>query len=517
MPRGELTPIHFEPQGLEVDFDLKKKLYIPSQELELPEMRNECGLLSVHLSEAGLEAGIEVAPLIYQGETDLQHRAEGSSAIVISNGIETRLVKGLGEAKAVFGQGRNLPKLKDSYVGLGHMRYPTAGSGGMNHENNIQPFELDGIWLGHHGNLTNAKEIEERIGHVDKDGVFPNSDSWVALNAVVRAQGGSLGEKVVNAQRNFEGAWSLILTDGVNTVASRDPYGIRPLFLGYLGSEEQPKGWVLSVETCVFKNMGVKDFIEILPGETIQINQEGVKTIDMNRKGQMSCIFEFVYMSHPDSRFLGQLVHKTRRRAGELLWLEAPIELEEGEKLRVMPVPNSGRPAAAGFASEARKVLGDRVDLEEGLLANAYYGRNFIKPSSGRDARKKFYTVDYLIEGQTIALVDDSRVRGDTSQALFEMLYEARANKAHDRVASPEINFPCYGGVAFGKLQELFTHRISDPQERQRFLRVASSKHLSLDGLLEAVEISKDKLCTFCFDGKPLPFSVNGVIPLAEA
>ena len=478
--------------------------------LEARRIQSECGLFAAFCNPES----VDVRAIGLQAGADLQHRAEGAAGMWISNGKSSDSVRELGTVAVAFQEGRNLPSLENAHIVILHSRYPTAG--GSNHKPNIQPLSLDGITLGHHGNLTNVQEIADRIGFIPQGENFPDSDSWIALNAIAKEQGSTLAEKVINAQKGFEGGWAFIVSDGKTIVASRDPHGIRPLSVAVLGEKDAPKGYLLSVESCVFNNMGVSDFREVLPGETITIDESGVKTLDMSPKRQMSCLFEFVYMMRPDSKFLGETVYNSRREAGRQLWREAPVELGEGEDLVVMPVPNSGRPSAIGYFHEAQEALGLRVTYDEGLLSNAYFGRNFIKSAGQRKANLKFYPILELLKDKVVALVDDSIVRGDTTSTLVEMLMLAGVKKVHNRVASPPIKHPCYLGVAMPTYEELLANRIPDIREREKYLGASSLRHISLNGLIEATGVDKGKFCTHCFDGKGPPISRLSTVPLKE-
>lgn len=475
---------------------------------EQPEIQSECGLFAVYAR------GPDVRSMAYQAATALQHRAEGAAGMYVSNGDSFDVVRELGTVAVAFQEGRNLPNVENPHIAIVHTRYPTAGS--ANHRFNIHPMEVQGVWLTHHGNLTNAEEIKEKIGQIPVGGDYPDSDSWVAVNAIAGSPGESLAEKVINAQRGFEGGWVFIVTDGKTIIASRDPHGIRPLSIGYLGSKEDPKGYVLSVESCAFNNFDVSEFHEVLPGETIQIDDNGVKTIDLNPRETMGCLFEFVYMSRPDSKFMGELVHDVRRKAGSILWDEAPVDLSPDEKLVIMPVPNSGRSAALGYFHAAQKTLGLRVSYDEGILANSYFGRNFIKSSEERAAYLKFYPIPPVIEGKVVGIVDDSIVRGDTTPELVNMCLEANAKEVHLRIASPEIRHPCFWGVAFPTFEELLANKIPDIKDREAYLKCQTLRHLSLGGLLAATEVSKNKFCTHCFNGHGPSLASQGTITLSE-
>lgn len=485
--------------------------FIP--EVERPKIQSECGMFALVLPNG---SDLSLYSLAYQGISAQQNRAEGAAGFHVSNGKKFETVKALGTVAVAFQEGRNIPQLENPTIALLHTRWPTSGS--SRHTENIQPLSLEGITLAHHGNFTNVLEIEEKIGYVPKGGDYPDSDSWVILNAIQRQKGNSLGEKVVNAQRelNFEGGWALIVTDGKDVVASRDPYGIRPLSVGYLGSRDKPQGYAVAVETFGFKEM-TKDFHEILPGETIVINEKGIKTVDLNHKGQMPCIFEYVYMSRPESEFAGEIVDAARRRSGHKLWEEAPVIPKSGNKIIVMPIPDSGRTAALGYFHEAQKSLGLQADYDEGILANKYYGRNFIKESKNRTGLLKFSAMADLLNGEEIVLVDDSIVRGDTMPKLVKACYEAGAKKVHVRIASPVIQNPCVYGVAFGTREELFSTHFPSGEKRRNHLGADSLSYLSLQGLKDAVDPSgKKAFCTECFDGKGPPRSSNNVILLDE-
>lgn len=479
--------------------------------LEADRIQSECGLFGMLIVDP---KSSDVRAVAFQAGTDLQHRAEGSAGMWISNGESSASIRELGTIAVAFQEGRTLPSLKNPHIAILHTRYPTAG--GSNHKPNIQPLSLDGITLGHHGNLTNTQEIVNRIGSFPQGESFPDSDSWIVLNAIVKEQGSTLAEKVINAQKGFEGGWAFIVSDGKTIVASRDPQGIRPLSVAVLGKKDAPKGYLLSVESCVFSNMDVSDFREVLPGETITIDKSGVKTVGISPKSQKSCIFEFVYMMRPDSEFLGEKVYIARREAGRQLWKEAPVKLAEGESLVVMPVPNSGRPSAIGYFHEAQEKLGLRVTYDEGLLSNAYFGRNFIKSAGQRKAYLKFYAIWEILKDKVIALVDDSIVRGDTTSDLVEILTLAGVRKVHHRIASPPIKYPCHWGVAMPTYEELLANRIPDIKERGKYLGASSLRHLSLNGLIGATGVDKNKLCTHCFNGKGPVLNGRGAVPLRE-
>lgn len=489
-----------------------------SYSIETRSIHSECGLFGV-FSEEG-----NVYEMLYKAGADLQHRAEGAAGMYVSDGIEFDHKKGLGMVSGVFEEGNNFPDLKNPRIGIIHTRYPTAGS--SKHTPNIQPFEVNETVMAHHGNLTNTRELRERLGPIPFGGEYPNSDSWLAVNALIRADGNSLEEKMVNVQKEFEGGWAFIAMDGKKLVAARDPYGIRPLSVGWSENKSGSKNYFISVETAPFNDLKVHNFREVLPGETIKIDNEGIQTVDLNPKGEKSCIFEFVYMMRPDSTFMGEVVHTTRVRAGENLWKESPLEIDKDEEFYVMGVPNSGRPSGSGYYRSAL-TSGYNAVYKEGLIANPYYGRNFIKSTGDREAALKFKYIPEIYKGKKVVIVDDSLVRGDTMQGLVQKCRSAGAEEIHVRIASPEINNPCYWGVAFSNKEELITSKIPDLKERADFLGVDSLAYLSMDGLYNAVGVSEEEMCrmkmnnerkhcTYCFDGNGPLMRENEIIPLSE-
>lgn len=492
MPRAELQPIYFP---------------------EAREIQSECGLATNYITREGIKAGLQVTKITLQEGIDLQHRAQGSAGMVISNGTEFDKVKNLGWVRDAFDQGRNLPHLSDPFIGMIHTRYPT--SGGSNHVENIQPFGLDGIWFGHHGNLTNIEEIKEKHGPFSIGGDFPDSDSWIAFNTIVRANGSSLGDKLINAQRDFEGGWAFILTDGKAIVASRDPYGIRPLMLGYIGPEDNPWGYAIAVETSAFEKIkGYRGYRDILPGETVQIDERGETILERKPKGRKHCAFEHVYMQWPSSFFEGKEVLAARENMGRILWREAPIEVKDGEQVLVVPVPDTARPAARAYVEEAQKTLGSSIRLEEALLKNRYVGRLYIESSDKRvDTQNKYTLIKRMIKGRKIVVIDDSIVHGITSQAIIGMFLDAGAAEVHLRIHSPSIVEHCnYGVDQSGPL----IAKDKKIEEIAMFLGVNSLGYLSREGLAEATGIDIGDLCMSCFGGDGPPIA-KSTIPLNEA
>lgn len=515
---------------------------------ETREAYSECGMFAVFLNDSHVA---DAASMTVQGLVALQHRAEGATGIYVSNGTEHEFTKGLGTVAVATDEGRRLRRVRNAKTAIGHTRYPTSGT--SRSTSNIQPLQKDQLVLAHHGNLINAQEVRDSLDPFPIGGRFPDSDSWIALNAIDQAEGDTLAEKVVNAARELEGGFAIIVSDGESMVATRDPHGVRPLFVGMMGMEANPQGYMFAVESSAFRNFGVSDhFREVKPGETIQVNKDGIRRVALEPKEEGYCAFEFVYMMSPDSVFANKNVYKTRVRAGRQLWAEQPVEPAPGKKLLVMPVPNSGRPAALGFYHEAKKVLGDQIEYDERLLVNTYMGRNFIKETQNRAAYLKFYPIirsflgeeiedavddyfPYLLDDNfhvvspertredvpeseyELVIIDDSIVRGDTWLDIMDIMSMIGDYTKHGRVASPEIHHPCRLGVAMPTFGEFIANRIPDINVRARALKTASLGHLSVGGMVKAIGISKDRLCTECFDGHgPYAHRVERTIPLNE-
>lgn len=503
MPR-ELQPINFEPQ---ID----------------REIQSECGESIVFLTQRGLGAGLDPRKIAYQMGMENQHRAQGSTGMMVTDGRRFDVRRGFGWVSVAFQQGQNLPEVPNAHIAFIHSRYPTSGA--SNHKQNIQPFRSDGIWFGHHGNLTNTQDIEKNTppGSIwlsllrkVRSEATPDSDSWKALNAIARTKGQTIGEKLLKAQRGFEGGWAFILTDGKSVVASRDPYGIRPLMLGYIGPENDPWGYAISVETCAFEKIkGYRGYRDILPGETVQIDNKGETVLERAPKGLKACSFEHVYMQWPGSFFEGREVLTARKNMGRITWKEAPVEVKDGEQVIVVPVPDSARPAAEGFVEEAQKTLGSRIKIElDALIKNRYVGRLYIEPSDKRiETRNKYSVIRRLVEGKKIILVDDSIVHGITAQAIVELLLENGAAEIYVRIVSPEIKRQCTFGI--DQSGKLIAKEMPDLKERARFLGANSLAHLSRKGLAEAIGRPIDSLCMSCFGGDGPPLA-KSVIPLRE-
>ena len=439
-----------------------------------------------HCGVFGVFGHPEAANLAYLGLYALQHRGQESAGIVSSDGHELHLHRAMGEAEEIF-QPSVLAQLPGN-LAIGHTRYSTAGDKALL---NAQPIMIDcnkgKVALGHNGNLTNAAEWRRRLEH--RGSIFQtNSDTEVIVHLVARSQARNLSGALGDALNQVEGAYSLLVLTQDELYAVRDPRGFRPLVLGRLGET-----WLVASETCAFDLLNAQYVREIEPGEMVRITSSGVESIRFApEKPHQYCIFEHVYFSRPDSVVFGRPVNESRERLGRLLAREHPVEAD-----LVAPVPDSGVPAAIGYAAESG------IPFRMALIRNHYVGRTFIEPVQAiRDfgVKLKLNPVRRMLEGQRIVLVDDSIVRGTTSRKIVRMVREAGATEVHVRISCPPTISPCYYGVDTPRRDELIASRQSVEQIRQ-FLGADSLGYLSLESLRAAVEDTAGKFCTSCYTG----------------
>jgi amidophosphoribosyltransferase len=435
-----------------------------------------CGVFGVRSLER------DVARLAYFGLYALQHRGQESAGIAVSDRGRLTVLRDMGLVAHVFSE-QQLQALPGD-VAIGHTRYSTTGS---NLWANAQPVVHHGrerrVALGHNGNLTNTAELREELV---ADGVrFSSSSDTEVIAALLAREPGPLPEAVARTTARLQGAYSVVALVGETLVAFRDRHGIRPLELGRIGSD-----WVLASESCVFDLIGAEWEREVRPGEVVWIDDGGIHSAQAELAGPGAlCIFEHVYFARPDSRLGGTEVHGARVRMGQRLAAEAPVEAD-----LVMPIPDSGTPAAIGFA----KASG--IPYEEGLIKNRYVGRTFIQPDQAlreQGIRLKFNPLDE-IEGRRIVIVDDSIVRGNTMRALVAMLFDADAAEVHVRVSSPPVVSPCFYGIDMADEDELAAaHR--SVEEMREHVGATSLHYLSLDGMQWATRLPEESVCRACF------------------
>ncbi|MHB8502311.1 MAG: amidophosphoribosyltransferase [Candidatus Acidiferrales bacterium] len=445
---------------------------------------DECGVF-------GVFGHPEAANLAYLGLYALQHRGQESAGIVSSDGTELHLHRAMGEVEEIF-QPSVLAKLPGS-LAIGHTRYSTAGDKALL---NAQPITIDcnkgKLALGHNGNLTNAAEWRRKLEH--RGSIFQtNSDTEVIVHLIARSQARNLSGALGDALNQVEGAYSLLVLTQDELYAVRDPRGFRPLVLGKLPLPTGGEVWLVASETCAFDLLNAQYVREIEPGEMVRISRSGIESIHFApQKPRQQCVFEHVYFARPDSIIFGRSVNESREALGRLLAREHPVEADI-----VVPVPDSGVPAAVGYALESK------IPFRMGLIRNHYIGRTFIEPSQAIrnfGVKLKLNPIRGLIEGQRVILVDDSIVRGTTSRKIVRMVREAGAREVHVRISCPPTISPCYYGVDTPTREELIASSNS-PEEIRKFLGADSLGYVSLPALRQAVDDTEVKFCTSCYTG----------------
>jgi amidophosphoribosyltransferase len=439
-----------------------------------------------HCGVFGVFGHPEASKLTYLGLYALQHRGQESAGIASSDGSEIHIHKSLGHVQEIF-----TPEVIAHLPGsaaIGHTRYSTAGDTTLI---NAQPIAIDcnkgKVALGHNGNLTNALELRRKLEH--RGSIFQTtSDTEVIVHLVARSAARNLPGALADALSQVEGAYSLLVLTRDEMYAIRDPRGFRPLVLGRLDG-----AWVLGSETCAFDLIDAEYVRDVEPGEMVRISRSGVESIHFAAEKQHQyCIFEHVYFSRPDSLIFGRPVNESRERLGRLLAREHPVEADI-----VTPVPDSGVPAAVGYAAESG------IPFRMGLIRNHYVGRTFIEPEQAiRDfgVKLKLNPIRRMLEGQRVILVDDSLVRGTTSRKIVRLVRDAGAAEVHVRVSCPPTISPCYYGIDTPRREELIAAQHSVEEIRQ-FLGADSLGYLSLESLRAAVEDTEGKFCTSCYTG----------------
>jgi amidophosphoribosyltransferase len=447
--------------------------------------------------------GEEVAKLTYFGLYALQHRGQESAGIAVSDGNRTLVMKEMGLVSQVFEE-PDLNSLQ-GYLGVGHCRYSTTGSSvWMNAQPTFRPTASGGIALGHNGNLTNALELRSWLAERDTEGRSlvpgalanePTTDTALITALLATFPGMSTEQAAMEVLPHLKGAFSLVFMDEETLYAARDPQGIRPLVLGRL-----ERGWVVASETAALDIVGASYIREVGPGELIAVDASGLRTRQFAEPVPKGCIFEYVYLARPDTTISDRRVHSVRVEVGRTLAREHPVEAD-----LVIPVPESGTPAAIGYAEESG------IPYGVGLVKNSYVGRTFIQPSQTirqLGIRLKLNPLRDVIAGQRLVVVDDSIVRGNTQRALVRMLREAGANEVHVRISSPPVKWPCFYGIDFATRAELIATGLTT-DEICRSLGADSLGYVSLDGLISATALPADDLCRACFDGVyPVPLPV---------
>ena len=444
-----------------------------------------------HCGVVGVFGHEEAAKLVYLGLYALQHRGQESAGIVSSDARELHAHRAMGEVEEIF-----TPDVLNKLPGaaaIGHTRYSTAGDKALL---NAQPIMIDcnkgKVSVGHNGNLTNAAEWRRKLEH--KGSIFQtNSDTEVIVHLLARSQSRNFSGALGDALNQVEGAYSLVVLTPEELYAVRDPRGFRPLNLGKLVTPGGEIAWIVASETCAFDLLNAAYVREIEPGEMLRISRSGLESIHFApEKPHQFCIFEHVYFARPDSTIFGRSVNDSREALGRLLAQEHPVDADI-----VVPVPDSGVPAAVGYAMESG------IPFRMGLIRNHYIGRTFIEPSQAIrnfGVKLKLNPVRGLMEGKRVVLVDDSIVRGTTSRKIVRMVREAGAKEVHVRISCPPTISPCYYGVDTPTREELIASS-NTPEEIRRFLGADSLGYISLKGLRQAVSDRDGSFCTSCYTG----------------
>ena len=439
--------------------------------------------------------GEEVAKLTYFGLYALQHRGQESAGIAVSNGRQILVYKDMGLVSQVFDEA-TLESLKGS-VAIGHSRYSTTGSSvWQNAQPTFRPTSTGSVALAHNGNLTNThdlvKLLDERSAdtvpdHANGKAESATSDTAVMASLLSSMDDRSVEEAAIDVLPRLRGAFSLVFMDEGTLYAARDAQGIRPLVLGRL-----ERGWVVASETAALDIVGASYIREVEPGEFLAIDENGLRTERFAEAAPKGCLFEYVYLARPDTTISEQRVFSVRAEIGRRLARSNPVDAD-----LVIPVPESGTPAAIGYAEESG------IPFGHGLVKNSYVGRTFIQPSQTirqLGIRLKLNPLRDVIAGKRLVVVDDSIVRGNTQRALVSMLREFGAAEVHVRISSPPVKWPCFYGIDFASRAELIANGIS-VEEICRSIGADSLAYVELDQLIEATNVPKDNLCRACFDG----------------
>ncbi|RYP86729.1 amidophosphoribosyltransferase [Nocardioides guangzhouensis] len=468
--------------------------------------------------------GEDVAKLTYFGLYALQHRGQESAGIAVSNGRQILVYKDMGLVSQVFDES-TLEALK-GYLAIGHSRYSTTGASTWhNAQPTFHPTAGGSIALAHNGNLTNTADLAAMVqdlsaldGELDLQMRRPEAatnDTSVVTALLAHHPDSTVEEKAMELLPQVRGAYSFVWMDENTLYAARDPQGIRPLVLGRL-----ERGWVVASETAALDIVGASYIREVEPGELVAIDEDGLRSRRFAEAAPKHCLFEFVYLARPDTMMNDKRVHSVRVEIGRRLAREFPADAD-----LVMPVPESGTPAAIGYAEESG------IPYGTGLVKNSYVGRTFIQPSQTirqLGIRLKLNPLRDVIEGKRLVVVDDSIVRGNTQRALVRMLREAGAREVHVRISSPPVKWPCFYGIDFATRAELIANGL-ETDEIRRSIDADSLGYISLEQLVEATTVPMDDLCRACFDGvypvalpeaerlgkhlleTPLPIDVDGL------
>jgi amidophosphoribosyltransferase len=460
------------------------------ERMDADRLYEECGVFGVY-------GHPEAAALVALGLHALQHRGQEAAGIVAYDGEQFSAHRGMGQVSDSFSSKEVIGRLRGQSA-IGHVRYATTGEVALR---NVQPlfadFEFGGLAICHNGNLTNSYQLRRRLVH--RGSLFQStSDTEVIVHLIATSLKGTVVDRLIDALRQVQGAYSLAALSQDELIGVRDPLGVRPLVLGRLAG-----AWIIASETCALDIIGAEFVRDVAAGEIVIIGRGGVESLTpFGHRESRFCVFEHIYFARPDSVVEGRSVYEARKRIGRELARESHVDADV-----VVPVPDSGVPAALGYAQEAA------LPFELGIIRNHYVGRTFIEPTEQirhLGVRLKHNASRANLAGRRVVLVDDSIVRGTTSIKIVDMVRRAGAREVHMRISSPPTSHPCYYGIATPEKDQLLAARL-DVKGMAELLGVDSLAFLSIDGLYRAMgELGRDprapRFCDACFTGDyPIP------------
>jgi amidophosphoribosyltransferase len=441
--------------------------------------RDECGVFGIHAP------GSDVARLTYFALYALQHRGQESAGIAASDGGHIMAMRDKGLVNQVFDE-QKLRALRGE-MAVGHVRYSTTGANSWENTQPVWRADRREVALAHNGNLVNAVELHTELR---ESGVTfrSTSDSEVIAALLSTHPAERIEDAVADVMTRMEGAYSTVVMTKDRVVAFRDPAGLRPLSLGMIGDH-----YCVASETCAFDIIGARFLRDVQPGEVVSLSADGIGTrMAVEGARHALCVFEHIYFARPDSRLGGQVLQVSRGRMGEILARESPVEAD-----LVIAVPDSGNAAARGYARASG------LPQDDGFVKNRYVARTFIQP--GQELRKhglrmKFNPLPEVVAGRRLVVVDDSIVRGNTTRQIVQMLRDAGASEVHMRISAPPIRHPCHYGIDMSTREEMIAHTRTVPEIAAE-LGADSLAYLSLEGVYEAIEGTRDTHCDACFSG----------------
>jgi amidophosphoribosyltransferase len=469
--------------------DIEEVHYRPRFPLDHP--REECGVVAAYTP------GAEASRVAFFGLFALQHRGQESAGIAAADGRSINVHTDMGLVTQIFRERDFLPLSGD--FAIGHTRYSTTGTSQLC---NAQPLMVEGtagkLALAHNGNIINAAHLKKQLQEQWDCSFCTTTDSEVIAHLLANAPGGCWEERLFHCMKTLDGAFSLVAITEDTVMAARDPLGIRPLCLGTLD-----EGWIVASETCALDHLGAEYLRDVLPGEVIILDRNGMRSAlrEEAARPRAMCIFEHIYFARPDSVLDGTLVYSARQEMGAQLAREHPVDAD-----LVIGIPDSSTAAAVGYARESG------IPYSDGLIKNRYVGRTFIEPEQRlRDlgVRQKFNPLTDVIRGQRLVVVDDSIVRGTTTPHVIRVLRRAGAREIHIRVCAPPIKFPCYMGVDMANQDELIAAN-KTVEEIRELANADSLGYLSIEGLLQVSRGDQGGFCDACFTGNyPVPVQLQ--------